>query len=376
MKTRSPLLALTLLALALAGCSKEDGDATTYAEMGFDGETWPDLHGAKVTILGPDFTYLFDAAKPLFEQLTNGTVEFVDGGDSGDVLQKAIAQKENPSFDVVFGIDNALLGKAVAGGAFQPYTPVLAHRLDPRLVFFDASQPWPATPVDHGYIAVNIDPRANHTIEDFYDLREHADLFVTENPRHSTPGLGFLLATIATFGENTNLYDWKDYWNDLLDHGGFLVVDGWTDAYANHFSGGYGQTIEGSLLDRPIVTSYTTSPAYEASGGGTYNSVLIAPESTFHQIETMAIAANARELAAAQAWVEFTLTDSYQDLIAANWVVYPAVPGAESESVFLGLDPPPGSFVDTGFDYPTLEANVERWVGEWEDLYQAHQAQG
>ena len=81
----------------------------------------------------------------------------------------------------------------------------------------------------------------------------YRNLLVVENPATSTPGLAFLLATIARFGES----GWQDYWRQLRANG-VLVVDGWEEAYTARFSGA-----GGSKGNRPIVVSYATSPPAE-----------------------------------------------------------------------------------------------------------------
>ncbi|HEX2066968.1 MAG TPA: hypothetical protein VHI93_09170, partial [Candidatus Thermoplasmatota archaeon] len=169
----APALALLLLAAPLlAGCAQPPASSATYAEMGFRGDPtgrdaskWPDLAGQTVTILDQGaFDYLFSAAKPLFENLTGATLRHVAAADAGDALQRALREAGDPSFDVVYGIDNVLLPKAVQGQAFTPYRPLHADRIDGTLVFFDPGGPWHATPVDHGYTAINVDPRANLTV--------------------------------------------------------------------------------------------------------------------------------------------------------------------------------------------------------------------
>lgn len=371
-------IGLVMGAALLAGCINPFADqkesTITYEEMGFDGTTWPDLHGANVVVLDHGaWAYIYEPAKERFEALTNGTLEHIAAADTGDALNRAIREKDRPTFDVVYGLDNAYLPTAVAAGALQPYKPHLSDRIEPAYVFFDANGTWHATPVDHGYMAVNVDPRANLTIRTLTDVRNHAHQFVTQDPRTSSPGLGFLIATIATYGEGT-AYDWQDYWRELLQRGATLTPD-WTTAYVNHFTGGYGQWEAGFTGTKPLVTSYTTSPAYEQFyGAERLNGLVLTPRSTFHQIETVALAAHPRDLAAAQAFIEFCLTKDFQDLHAEFNAVYPVVAGANVSNIYGGADPPPGTFQDAGIDYERLGANVERWVEEWTDLYEAHQA--
>lgn len=87
------------------------------------------------------------------------------------------------------------------------------------------------------------------TLEDLIDPA-YKDLLVVENPATSSPGLAFLMATIAHFGED----DWQAYWAALHANGA-LVVDGWSQAYYEQFTVGSGGT-----GGRPLVVSYTTSP--------------------------------------------------------------------------------------------------------------------
>ena len=81
----------------------------------------------------------------------------------------------------------------------------------------------------------------------------YAGELVVENPATSTPGLAFLLATIARYGDP----GFEDYWADLRANG-VTVVDGWEQAYFGEFSGAGGG--EGT---HPLVVSYATSPVAE-----------------------------------------------------------------------------------------------------------------
>lgn len=371
------LFLLLALALLLAGCasperpptSTPEERASSYPAMGFDGATWPRLDGQTVTILDHGAFGAFEEAAKRFENKTGAKVVHVEADDSGSALNLAAREKGDPTFDVVYAIDNVLWTKALAEGIFEPYTPLLSRDIDPAYVFFDATGPWPATPVDHGYVAVNVDAaKLGAKLTSLDELPARAAQFATPDPRTSTPGLGFLLATIATYGEP----GWQGYWRALLANG-TLVTSGWTEAYEQHFSGGYGVGY-GGLGDRAIVTSYTSSPAYEAYFGRApedLSALITAPNATFHQIQTMGIAKGAKNLAAAQAWIEFTLTPEFQELSAPGNAVYPVVKGVPVEATYGGHDPAPGTFEPAPFTAEEIGANLERWLREWTDLCEA-----
>ena len=186
-------------------------------------------------------------------------MQFLKSGDAGLALNKAILSKNNPLADVFYGVDNSFLGRALAADIFEPYdSPALAGipadlKLDPgnRLL-----------PVDFGYVTLNYDKKyfADNSIplpQSLADLTKPAykGLLAVENPATSSPGLSFLLATVAAFGEQGD-YTYLDFWRDLRANDVY-VADGWEDAYYGQFSGGSGQG------DHPLVVSYATSPAAE-----------------------------------------------------------------------------------------------------------------
>ena len=110
--------------------------------------------------------------------------------------------------------------------------------------------------VDHAYLAAN-NLTKPATFEDL-TKPEYKDLLVVQSPATSSPGLAFLLGTIAHFGED----GWQDYWTSLKDNG-VKVTAGWTDAYTVDFSGSSGKG------DRPLVVSYASSPPAEIAEGAT-----------------------------------------------------------------------------------------------------------
>src|SRR3546814_18086113 len=112
-------------------------------------------------------------------------------------------------------------------------------------------------PIDHGSVCVNVDlewfaAQDLKAPQRLADLTKPAykDLFVIPGASTSTPGMAFLLATIAEYGDQ-----WPAYWKKLMANGAKLT-QGWSDAYQGAFTGARDK---GTL---PIVVSSHPSPAF------------------------------------------------------------------------------------------------------------------
>jgi thiamine transport system substrate-binding protein len=299
-----------------------------------------------------------------FEKANHAKLQFSSGGDGGETLTKAILSKGHPLADVLYGVDNTFMGRALAADILERYdAPGLADvpadlQLDPshRLL-----------PVDYGYIALNYDrayftKRALAVPRTLEDLARPAyrSLLVVENPATSTPGLAFLLATIARFGE-TGAYTWRSYWSDLRTND-VLAVNGWETAYYDEFSaGGKGK--------RPIVVSYATSPAYEW-----YNAPAPRPaepptgnilpdRGTFRQVEFVGILKGTGEQKLARAFVDFMLSATFQSDIPLQMWVYPASSRGAVPDLFSRLAPV--ATLPAAVDASTIDANRDSWIREW-----------
>ena len=190
-----------------------------------------------------------------FEQANDATVVILKAGDAGEALVRAILEKGNPSADLLYGIDNTYLGRALEQEIFDVYRPDLLDQVPAAFRLDDTGH---VTPINYGYVNLNYDvqfladrgmtPPA--TLEALTSPEWEGSL-VVQNPATSSPGLAFLIATVAYFGEDDD-YNYLDFWRDLKANG-LLVKDGWSDAYYTDFSR-YGG-------DRPLVVSLATSPA-------------------------------------------------------------------------------------------------------------------
>jgi len=277
----------------------------------------------KIRLLTHDSFAISDEVWQEFKAQTGIEVEVVRGKDTGFVASQIILTKDNPVADVVFGIDNTFLTSVLNEDVFEPYvSEVRAHES------LYAGTQGQVTPIDFGDVCVNywvdeLEVEPPQTLADLADER-YKGLFVTQNPETSSPGLAFLLATIAYFGED----GWEDFWRQLRDNE-VRVTSGWTEAYYTNFTAGGGEY--------PIVTSYASSPVAEvifADPPVAEPPTAIIADSCFRQVEYAGILAGSDNISASQQLIDFMLSDTFQQDIPLNMFVFPASPTAQLPDVF------------------------------------------
>ena len=182
---------------------------------------------------------------------------------------------------------------------------------------------------------------------------------VVENPATSSPGLAFLLATIAEFGEEGD-YTWKDYWTDLAAND-VIVTAGWDDAYYSRFSGGAGEG------DRPLVVSYASSPPAEEIFSETPLDEAptgVMEAGCYRQVEFAGILAGSDSPELAAAFIDFMLSVDFQEDIPLNMFVFPSNADAQLPEAFVKHTKVP-EIVAT-LDPSLIDANRQRWIEEWD----------
>ncbi|HHB90468.1 MAG TPA: thiamine ABC transporter substrate-binding protein, partial [Anaerolineae bacterium] len=191
---------------------------------------------------------------------------------------------------------------------------------------------------------------------------EYKGLTVVQNPASSSPGLAFMLLTVWRFGEMGE-YTYLDFWRDLKKND-VLVTDGWSDAYFGYFTVGSGG--EG---DRPIVVSYSTSPAAEVF----FNDLpepptasVNTPGNSFEQVEFIGILAKSEKQEAARKLVDFMLSPTFQEDIPTHMWVYPANRKADVGELFRQWAEVPQAPAQISPD--EIAAKREQWIEAWTDV--------
>jgi thiamine transport system substrate-binding protein len=316
----------------------------------------------QLTLLTHDSFAVTPEILAVFESDHNVRINVLRGGDAGQMVNQAILTKDNPLADVLYGVDNTFLSRALDADIFEPYRAAGVEAV-PVALRLDARER--VTPIDYGDVCINYDKEAfgvaNPLPQTMADLTnpQYRGQLVVEDPGTSSPGLAFMLATIARFGE-TGEYTWLDYWSDLRDND-VAIVSGWSEAYESTFSGGSGQG------DRPLVVSYATSPVAEvfyASPQPAESPTGVMTDGCFRQVEFAGVLVGAKQPELAKKFVDYMLTASFQADIPLNMFVFPALPTAGVPQVFTDFAvtvPEPLTMAPE-----QIGANRERWLNEWQ----------
>ncbi len=318
-------------------------------------EEAPPIDGTTVTLITHDSFNLSDGTLEEFTALTGVTVELLEVGDAGTLVAEAILTKDAPLGDVLFGIDNTFLQRGLDAGIFERYeSPALAGV--PENLQLDSRHR--VTPVDYGDVCVNYwkdaVPRVPEKLEDLVHP-DFADQFVVQHPETSSPGLAFLLATIAAFGDS-----WELYWEDLRANG-VTVTAGWEDAYYGEFTSGGG--------DRSVVVSYASSPPAEVIYADPPTDTAptgVITESCYRQIEFAGILSGTDNEAGAQALIDFMLSETWQNDVPLNMFVYPVIDSATLPPEFVEHTAVPEN--PLMLDPAEIEANRDAWTERWVEI--------
>lgn len=316
-----------------------------------------------LTLMSHDSFAVSEDVLAQFEAEHNAVIELLPSGDTGAALNQAILAKDNPLADLFFGVDNTFMGRALAEGIFEPYeSPKLAEIAD--TLELDSS--YQLLPVSYGDVCLNYDKtwfaeQGLDVPQSLADLTDpaYASLLVAENPATSSPGLAFMLATIAEFGTDGD-YTYLDYWADLREND-VLITNGWEDAYYGYFSVPSGG-------DRPLVVSYASSPPAEFIYADppveeSPTASVVAPGTCFRQVEFVGILKGTENSDLAESLIDFMLSEAFQEDIPLNMFVFPANENAELPQEFSDWAQIPDQ--PASVDPAEINANRDTWIEEW-----------
>jgi thiamine transport system substrate-binding protein len=336
-------LSLSLLAACSLGGTESDGAESSKQVVVATHESW-------------------NMSKQVLKEFTDETgyvVKVEPVGDAGALTNRLVLTKNSPIADVVFGIDNTFASRAYDEGILAEYEPDTdpGERFDPSTDAM-AGQ---LTAVDYSDVCVNVDDTwfAEKGLEpptDFEDLaqQKYRGLFVTSAPTTSSPGLAFLLATVARFGED----GWRDYWERLASND-LKITAGWSDAYQVDFTAG------GGSGDRPIVLSYASSPPFTIPEGSDEPTTSALLDTCFRQVEYAALLEGAENPEGAKAFIDFMVGTSFQKALPDNMYVFPVDSDVELPDAWASFAPTADTTWQVEED--AIADNRDAWLREWSD---------
>ncbi len=334
---RTPILLAALVVLAACGGSP-GGTADPTVPAG-DATTVPaDATPGEVTLLAYDsFTPaegIFDA----FEKETGAKVKVVTGGDSGSLISKAILTAGNPEGDVLWGVDNTTLPRAEDARLLDSYEPV-----DEGDVCVNYDKQW--------YASRGITPPAS--LDDLVKPVYRGQL-VVQDPVNSSPGLAFLMAGVAKYGDG-----WQQWWAQLKENKVRIAAD-WTAAYTVDFSGSSGKG------KYPLVVSYASSPPAEVLYAATpidEPPTGVIESTCFRQTEYVGVLRGTGNPGIARALVDYLLDVPFQESMPLSLFVFPVNPQAKLPELFTKFAVRAASPLT--LDPAVIAENRDAWLDEW-----------
>jgi thiamine transport system substrate-binding protein len=301
-----------------------------------------------------------------FESESGIKVNFVKGGDVGKALNTLILSSKagTPPADVFYGVDNTFLSQALENEIFEPYAAPALQEVDDALKLDPKNG---ALPIDYGDVCINYDKAyfKEHQLAVPASLSEltspeYNELLAVENPATSSPGLAFLLATIAGMGQEKAMQWWE-----AMKQNGVVVVNDWETAYYTNFSASSGKG------PQPMVVSYASSPAAEyiyadPKVAESPTASITADGACWRQIEFAGILKGTKSRPAAEKFLDFMLSLPFQEDMPMQMFVYPVVKGAMLPQDFVDQSQVPA--VPATLSPEEIARNRSAYIEAWTNL--------
>ncbi len=282
--------------------------------------------------------------KQHFESECQCQLKFVGLEDGAALLNRIKMEGKKSKADVVVGLDNNLISRARQTGLFTP-SAVNTKKLTLPITWQDQT----FIPYDYGYFAFVYDKnRLKNPPTSLHQLvngPEHWRV-IYQDPRTSTPGLGFMLWMQKVFAQDTD-----SAWQKLAKKT-VTITRGWSESYGLFLKG-----------EADLVLSYTTSPAYHMINEHKNHYAAAAfSEGHYLQIEVAARLANSAHPQLAQQFMQFIIREGFQrNLATTNWM-YPAT-DQPLPPQFKQLIVPKKALL---FDPDQIATDYKHWITRWQ----------
>lgn len=305
------------------------------------------------------FTYSSFASKwgpgpilqEMFEKTCDCHIEFLDSSDSGILLQRLKIEGEKLGADLVIGLDQYDLQKAVVESNWRSLD-FSTLEIDPQVKTALKNEYF--VPYDWGVLTfiektkegenAAVPLSLDHLLQPRY-----AQKIAMQDPRTSSVGLQFLMWILKTKGEEEGL----KYISQMMRQA-HSFSPSWSTAYGLFKSG-----------QAEMVFSYTTSPLYsliEEKSGKFRALEMVEPNPV--QVEFVGIPTSCRSCDLAEKFLNLMLSEEGQKVIMQKNYMLPVFKKASEGTAFEKVPIP---FRLMEIQFPSV-AEVERILKHWSDL--------
>ncbi|MBK9324037.1 MAG: thiamine ABC transporter substrate-binding protein [Bdellovibrionaceae bacterium] len=287
--------------------------------------------------------------KQIFEKDCDCQVQFIQGSDSGILLQRLKLEGESLGADLVVGLDQFDLQKALAE---QKWRELNISDLDVYDEVKPALQNNYFVPFDWGVISfVTRKGEFEKNPENFDDLLSPnlKRKIALQDPRTSSPGMQFLSWVIRAKGEEAGF----KYIKKMMEQ---------AHSFSPSWSSAYGLF---SKKQAKTALSYVTSPVFHRVEEKNNDYIALEfNEGHPVQFEFAAIPESCRNCELAERFINLMLSDQGQKLIMQKSYMFPVVRNVKEGTVFADIP----QFKTLGdFEIPSTQ-EVERLLKKWSDL--------
>lgn len=257
----------------------------------------------EVVVYGPDsMAWIGESAGKIFKEKTGNDIKFVsiDG-----LISRLKLEKRNPKADIVMGLTDLTYLEAKNEKLIAQYKPKTAENIAKEEYIIDKD--WYVTPMDYGLLALNYNyENLKVDLKTFEELKNYSKELLVQDPRETT-GEGFMLWTIAVYGDK-----WLDFWKEIKP-AILNVSSGWSDSFAK-FSVGEGN----------IMSGYASSSLYFYQDGNhnKYKSY-IPEEGGYVYLEGGALVNKKEIKEEAKEFLDFMLEEEFQKLALEQNYMFP-----------------------------------------------------
>ncbi len=283
--------------------------------------------------------------KTNFESICQCTLNWVSVSDGVALLNRLKLEGKKTKADIVLGLDTNLVKEARKTELFEPIriglpeSKVIKHWKSDAFIAYDYA---PFAVIYDTEKMKNPPKSLDELVNGPADQK-----IILQDPRTSTPGLGFLLWIKAVYGDKAG-EAWKKLSRRIL-----TVTPGWSEAYGLFTKG-----------EAPMVLSYVTSPAYHMIEEKTnrYQAAKFS-EGHYLQIEVAGLLKSSKNKNLAKYFFKFMMSAGFQDQIPTkNWMFPAGITSKPLPKEFDKLIKPEKLLLLSPQD---VADNRKAWVDEW-----------